>query len=94
MVMKYEQAKSGHDYLWSTYGEAYDMTGGYVDQDDLKKMLASPTKATAARCLCSQIAYWFSSGYSTTCIERNVIPMNDPKVCDIAERHFIMSIYT
>lgn len=46
----------------SMNGEAADMTGSYVDQNDLAKLLRSPTKATAKQCLCAQIEYWFQVG--------------------------------
>ncbi|HJV53066.1 MAG TPA: hypothetical protein VJ652_16485 [Noviherbaspirillum sp.] len=57
----YEQAYADHAYLWAI-APAEDMTGGYVDQDDLKRLLRSPTKATARDCLCGQIDYWFQKG--------------------------------
>jgi hypothetical protein len=52
--MNYEQALKDHKFLWEV-APACDMTGGYVDQDDLEKLLESPTKATAKDCLCRQI---------------------------------------
>lgn len=79
----YEQALADHTYLWETYGPAQDMTGGYVDQDDLAKLLRSPTKATARDCLVDQIIYWFSVGPESDC-ER---PDGDPFVEDIADRY-------
>lgn len=62
----YEDAFSDHDYLWSVYGPADDMTGGYVDQEDLTRLLRSPTKATARDCLIRQIEYWFLVGPDKT----------------------------
>lgn len=59
---RYDKALADWDYLWTAYGPASDMTGGYVDQGDLDKLLRSPTKATAAKCLGSQIEYWFEVG--------------------------------
>lgn len=58
----YEQALEDHTYLWDFYGPAADMTGGYVDQEDLSKMLRNPSKTTARQCLINQIAYWFEIG--------------------------------
>lgn len=58
-MKRYLEAKSDHDYLWKTYGPADDMTGGYVDQEDLKRMLDAPTKKMAVYCLARQIHYWF-----------------------------------
>ena len=60
--MTYEEAYKAHSYLWKTYGPAADMTGGYVDQDDLAALLKSPTKSTAKRCLVDQMRHWFSAG--------------------------------
>jgi hypothetical protein len=57
----YDQALADHKTLWSI-DAASDMTGGYVDQNDLATLLKSPTKATARDCLESQICYWFSNG--------------------------------
>ena len=34
--MTYEQAFKDHEYLWKI-GPGYDMTGGYVDQEDLSR---------------------------------------------------------
>lgn len=62
MAFSYEQALADHSYLWDTYGPASDMTGGYVDQDDLAQLLRSPTKVTARECLDRQIRYWFAMG--------------------------------
>lgn len=61
MAISYEQARADHEYLWSI-GPANDMTGAYVDQDDLQKLLRNPTKATARDCYISQIEYWFQAG--------------------------------
>lgn len=87
--MTYEQAYQDWEYLWSI-APAHDMTGSYVDQEDLAKLLKKPTKKTAKECLCAQIDYWFqagpdiekrSGGNSSEYIE------NDLKVKEIAERH-------
>ena len=82
--MTYEQAYEDHSYLWKTYGPARDMTGGYVDQDDLSFLLSSPSKDTARRCLSDQINYWFQVGP-----EGKINPdiFIDSMVFEIAERH-------
>lgn len=83
IVNSYEQAFTDRQYIWNTYTEAYDMSGGYVDQDDLEKLLANPTKTTAKNCLINQITYWFEVGPAD--------PMpgwrDDPTMLDIAERY-------
>ena len=58
----YEQARADHEYLWTAYGEAYDISGGYVDQDDLRMLLRNPTRQTATKCYVNQICYWFEVG--------------------------------
>jgi len=80
MRVTYEQARADHEYLWSI-APADDMTGGYVDQEDLARLLKSPTKTTAAACYASQIAYWFQVGP-----DGGSIPWNDARVQEIAER--------
>lgn len=62
--MAYAQSRKDHEYLWA-YDPADDMTGGYVDQEDLEKLLQSPTKKTATDCYDQQIGYWFSIGPDT-----------------------------
>lgn len=82
---QYAKALRDWRYLWETYAQADDMTGGYVDQDDLKKLLFEPTKKMAARCLSNQIAFWFQNGPDK--FEMNMsgkkFPMSDPRVIEI-----------
>ena len=83
----YEQALADHTYLWEEYGPAEDMTGAYVDQEDLTLLLRSPTKATARDCLCRQIDHWFSVGPESQggCYRRP--DPTDPELIEIADRH-------
>ena len=86
--MTYEQAYKDHCYLWGI-GGAQDMTGAYVDSEDLEKLLKSPTKKTAKDCLCRQIKFWFEIGpdvMSGTSDPQHWIE-TDERVADIAERH-------
>ena len=62
--VRYAQAREDHEYLWREYGAADDKTGAYVDQEDLARLLKSPTKATAAVIYEAQITYWFETGPS------------------------------
>ena len=57
----YQQAFVDHKILWSI-DAASDMTGGYVDQDDLRLLLANPTRDMARDCLERQIRYWLQMG--------------------------------
>lgn len=86
--ISYEQARTDHEYLWDVYGPAADMTGGYVDQEDLAKLLRDPTKKTATACYTSQIVYWFTVGperpeYRTA----SDLWKYDTMVYEIAERY-------
>lgn len=85
MKVTYEQAYEDHCYLWQTYGAANDMTGAYVDQEDLARLLKSPTKATARDCLVNQIAHWFAAGPDGLCHQE--IDHDDPTLIEIAERY-------
>lgn len=89
--MKYEQAFKDWKYLWNI-GAADDMTGAYVDQEDLDKLLHSPTKATAAHCLCRQIEYWFDTGPDTSDLlfgSYHDLVEQYPGIPAIMERHAI-----
>lgn len=88
MTSRYEQAREDHEYLWLTYGPAHDMTGGYVDQDDLSILLKSPTKATAADAYENQIHYWFLVGPERE-LKDDDSWQRDSKVIEIADRYFI-----
>lgn len=59
--MTYEEVYADWKYLWDI-APANDMTGGYVDQDDLKRMLKNPSKKTAVYCMKRQMEYWFQAG--------------------------------
>lgn len=89
--MSYEQAYKDHRYLWQKYGAADDMTGGYVDSDDLDRMLKNPTKKQAKECLVSQICYWFQvgpdPGLPGTPPKVPEILASDERVKEIAERY-------
>lgn len=85
--ISYEQAQSDHKYLWNI-GCAYDMTGGYVDQDDLNRMLRNPTKVTAIECYKRQIVYWFQVGTEdggSAIVEQ--LLQDDERVAEIYERY-------
>ncbi len=89
-MVTYEQARSDHEYLWKTYGPAQDMTGAYVDQTDLWRLLKSPTKATARNCYVDQIHFWFENGCDCGCTPTNAEDlMDDVMVAEIAARYSI-----
>lgn len=85
--VSYEQAREDHEYLWSI-APANDMTGGYVDQEDLGRLLKSPTKATARDIYVNQILYWFQAGPQEADAAGEV-PWSDPRVVEIARCHGI-----
>ena len=82
------QAYADRQYLWLTYGAAADMTGAYVDQGDLEKLLLNPTKATATKCLISQIEHWFDVGTDLGVVPR-IAAATDPMIGEIADRYWI-----
>lgn len=88
--MTYEQAFKDWETLWSI-GPAEDMTGAYVDQEDLDRLLRSPNKRTAAHCLERQIDYWFEKGPSVNATRRHISPrqavLENPHIEEIAIRH-------
>ena len=81
--MNYEQARKDHTYLWEEYGPAADMTGGYVDQDDLERLLDKPTKATAMHCFINQIIYFLQVGPEDSSDELK----SDGRILEIADRY-------
>ena len=86
--MTYAQARADHEYLWQTYGPAYDMTGGYVESDDLYRLLINPTKTTARKCYVDQICYWLTTGPDPSSVGRQDLSwQTDPKVRRISRRH-------
>lgn len=86
--ISYKQARADHEYLWGI-APASDMSGAYVDQSDLAKLLRSPTKATARDCYCAQIAYWFQAGPDSGGHGNVAIDWSDPVIQEIADRHWI-----
>ena len=88
-MITYEQAFKDHAYLWETYAAAADMTGGYVDQEDLARMLRKPTKNTARKCLCNQIQHWFSAGTDDDLFIVDDAIALDSRLMEIADRHGI-----
>lgn len=86
-MITHEQAFKDRQYLWKTYGAAYDMTGGYVDSDDLEKLLEKPNKRTARACLINQIEYWFQRGPDRFHGESQDDYREDRRVIIIAERY-------
>jgi len=89
--MKYEEVYEDWEYLWGI-GPADDMTGGYVDQEDLDKLLKKPTKATAKACLLCQIGYWFQVGPDMGNAEGAEIAQlteQHPRITEIAEKYAI-----
>lgn len=86
--VSYEQAREDHEYLWSI-AAAYDMTGGYTDQEDLSRLLQNPTKSTARDCYVRQIEYWFQVGPTEEGGDsRAEVPWDDPRVLEISSRYY------
>lgn len=91
---RFHQVHSDRAFLWCNLGPARDMTGGYVDQDDLELILSNPTKATARKILINHIRYWFDKGTENNpfsgCWRSTVIdnwPAHYERVCEIYGRY-------
>lgn len=87
--MTYQELLSDWKILYEECGVALDMTGGYVDQNDLDRLLKSPTKATAKECLKRQIDYWFQVGTEECTAHDNVAKLLEryPQAASIAEKY-------
>ena len=79
----YIEVRQDHEFLWKVYAPAKDMTGGYVDQDDLHNLLRAPTKVTAKKCYLKQIYYWFQVGPDCNTTDWK----DDQEVWSIAEKY-------
>lgn len=91
--MTYEELYADWEYLFKKVGCAEDMTGGYVDSEDLEELLKKPTKSTAKKCLNRQIDYWFRAGiqFDYDLKGRSIFDLIEeyPKIEEIADRHFV-----
>lgn len=90
--MTYDEVRKDWKVLFKEYGEAYDMTGGYVDQEDLELMLENPTKRQAKYCMMQQIGYWFQVGPDISEFESakdnlQRLLETDPVIQGIAEKY-------
>ncbi|WP_131087087.1 hypothetical protein [Vibrio vulnificus] len=92
-MAKYEEVYSDWEYLFKKVACADDMTGAYVDSEDLDELLKKPTKATAKGILYVQIDYWFAKGieYSSEHEGKSVFDLIEeyPRIADIAENYGI-----
>ena len=86
-MITYEQARKDHEYLWKTYGSDEDMTGAYVDSDDLERLLKNPAKTTARQCYADQIRYWFEAGPDPSNNGDGRDWRSDPIVSAISDRY-------
>ena len=93
MGYKYSDVHHDWHYLFSVE-PADDMTGGYVDQDDLKRMLDNPTKKQAVSCMVDQILYWFAVGpenhmkkFESSIAYRDYLINKDPRIAGMIEKY-------
>jgi hypothetical protein len=82
----YEQVHADYRWLSSEYEEPSDMTGGVVDGDLFRDLLANPTKRLARDMMIGLIQHWFDLGPEGAC---GVVPWHDPGVREIAKRYDI-----
>ncbi|MGY2573172.1 hypothetical protein [Vibrio sp. C8] len=89
--MTYDEVFKDWCYLFDNVGVADDMTGGYVDSEDLDELLRKPTKGTAKWCLSRQIDYWFAKGiqYSNEHKGKSIFDLIEeyPLIEEIADRN-------
>lgn len=92
--MTYDEVFKDWSYLYDEIAPAHDMTGAYEDQHDLDRLLRSPSKYTAKKCLIRQIEYWFQAGpdvsanYFKSKRELERLIESDPEVMRIGEKYF------
>ena len=89
--MTYDDVYKDWNYLFHAVGHAYDMTGGYVDSDDLDRLIKKPSKSTAKQCMKGQIDYWFNAGleYQIEHDRKGIYDLMEefPRIEEIAKRH-------
>lgn len=80
----YEQRQRDYEYLVAHHGEhADDLTGGFVEGDELFRLLKNPCKKLADE------IYWSLITHSAVCgFENGVEPdLEDDEVCEIYRRN-------
>ena len=61
---EYQQAKTDYKYLVAHHkADIYDITGGYIDGEQYKKLLDNPSKSNAYRHFVDMITYSASNGF-------------------------------
>lgn len=87
MARTYEQVRKQWETLWAI-GAADDISN--LAEDDMYKMLKSPTRTTARICMELQIEYWLQTGPEHPAPNGSRIRLldllrNNPEVQEIAE---------
>lgn len=59
MSKRFNEIKKDYLELTGLHGEPYDMTGGFVDAEQMRPVIMSPTKKNAGEYLESVIKYGF-----------------------------------
>lgn len=60
--MTFEEVKADYVKLINEYGYPYDMTGGFVDSEQMEKVILNPTKTNAKQYMKNVINYGFQWG--------------------------------
>ncbi len=86
MGVSYHEVREDWKTLWDICC-ANDMTGAYVDSEDLDKMLETPTKAMAVQCMKRQIDYWLDVGIEDTSQTLDELMVMYPQIIPIADKY-------
>ena len=89
-MKRYEQAKADYEYLVSHHGaDVYDLTGGYVAEDEYFKLLRNPSKKNAWLHYCALIQHFATVGYEPSNNDNagKRPDFEDEEVCEIFRRN-------
>lgn len=84
--MSYKEVRKDWEILWAIC-PANDMTGAYVDSEDLSSMLETPTKKMAEQCMNRQIIYWLEQGIEDTIQTLDELLVRYPRIESIANKY-------
>lgn len=87
IIFSLKQLRKDYQYINSTYGMPYDITGGYQTDEALFDILEG--RSSREQVYCDLIEYYFSTGYDDGSYKRELPVDNDVKLQKIKERYYI-----
>jgi hypothetical protein len=85
--MTFSEVKQDYLRLKNSYGQPYDMTGGFVAEEQMEDVILNPTKNNAKRYMMDVIRYGFQNGTDWR-TEEHFFPINsDPVLKEIFEKY-------